>query len=41
MYLETLKIFCKKKYKENEENERIKTISTFEIPTGDEDEEDN
>ena len=41
MYLETLKIFCKKKYKESEENERIKTISTFEIPIGDDDDEDN
>ena len=41
MYLETLKIFCKKKYKESEENDRIKSISTFEIPIGDDDDEDN
>ena len=41
MYLESLKIFCKKKYKESEENERIKSISTFEIPIGDDDDEDN
>ena len=41
VYIETLKLFCKKKYKESEENERIKTISTFEIPIGDDDDEDN
>ena len=39
VYIETLKLFCKKKYKESEENERIKTISTFEIPIGDDDED--
>ena len=41
MYQETLKIFCKKKYQESDENERLKTISTFEIAIGDDDEEDN
>ena len=41
VYKETLKIFCKKKYQETEEESRIKMISTFDIDQGDDDEEDN
>ena len=42
MYLETLKIFCKKKYEEIEGNGSIKSISTFELSESDyDDEEDN
>ena len=41
VYLETRKIFCKKKSKEIEENERIKSVSTFEISPGDDEEDDN
>ena len=41
VYLETRKIFCKKKYKEIEENERIKSVSTFEISPADDEEDDN
>ena len=41
VYKETLKIFCKKKYQESEEESKIKSISTFDIDQGDDDEEDN
>ena len=41
VYKETLKIFCKKRYQETEEESRIKMISTFDIDQGDDDEEDN
>ena len=41
VYKETLKIFCKKKYKETEEEAKIKSISTFDIAPGDDDDEDN
>ena len=41
VYKETLKIFCKKKYQETEEESKIKSISTFDIDQGDDDEEDN
>ena len=41
VYKETLKIFCKKKYKETEEESRIKSISTFEIAPGDDDDDDD
>ena len=41
IYQETLKIFCKKKYKETEEVDRIKSVSTFDIDPGDDDDDDN
>ena len=41
VYKETLKIFCKKKFKETEEEAKIKSISTFDIAPGDDDDEDN
>ena len=41
VYKETLKIFCKKRYQETEEESKIKSISTFDIDQGDDDEEDN
>ena len=41
VYKETLKIFCKKRYQETDEESKIKSISTFEIAPGDDDDEDN
>jgi len=34
VYQETLKIFCKKKYRETQEEERLKSVSTFPIDSG-------
>ena len=41
VYRETIKIFCKKKYKEIDDDSKIKSISTFEIAPADDDEDDN
>jgi hypothetical protein len=41
VYKETFKIFCKKKFQETDEEAKIKSISTFEIAPGDDDDEDN
>ena len=41
VYRETIKIFCKKKYKEIDDGSKIKSISTFEIAPADDDEDDN
>ena len=42
VYKETLRIFCKKKYEEiDDDEERIKRISTFEIDAGEDEDEDN
>ena len=41
MYLETLKIFCKKKYEKIEGNGSFKSVSTFELSSKGDDEDDN
>ena len=41
VYKETLKIFCKKKYREIDDETNIKSISTFDIAIIDDDDDDN